>query len=401
MKKEGKEKEKKMTVAVPGAGGTVGGYVVDFLLSIKYGNGERKHDVITIDRPGTLGHLRKRVEDGQKGLLVVECDLCDENTVSNCLCGSDAFGIGSADAVILLAADLDIRKTYNQLKEINVNVPIKLYRGLAKKLGKVFIHFSSGSIYADDGPYTLDEESRVEGKSGYEYSKIVSEDCLKILASEERMPKLIIVRPSLIYGPRGRFLASGVMVVPPLLQFLLDGLSPRISGGPKTNLVHAEDVARAAVFLLENADKVKSGEVFNVADDTPVGFGEVVGAAVEAYGIEGKFGFPLPPAFLLAPLKPIINTKLFFDIFDAPVDLVWWIIRKKYGIKAAFSARFEKEMAPHFTKDTIFSNEKIKRLGFLFEYPSVHDGMKNVVAWYKENGWIPKQVAPFWKLFGK
>lgn len=358
----------------------------------------KNYAVIAVDRPGTLGHLRKRVMEGQDGLLVLELDLCDEGKIGTCPCGSDARKISNTDAVIHLAADLDIRKPYEAVKNINVDVPVNLFKELAKRRGKVFVHFSSGSIYDGDG--ILDESSPVRGKSGYEKSKIESEKKLKELVSMPNAPKLVILRPALIYGPRGRFLASGVMVMPPILALLFgENLAPKLWGGPRTNLVHAEDVARAAVFLFENADKVKSGDVFNVADDSPVGFGEVFDAAVAAYGLEGVFGFSLPSSKLMKPFKRIIDTATFFKVFDAPVDLLWWVIRKKYGIKVNFSARFEKEMATYFTKDTIFSNGKIKMLGFMLKYPDVRSGMKNVVKWYCDNNWIPKKIKPFWKVW--
>ncbi len=387
-----KEEKRIMTITVTGAGGTVGSFVVDLLLSKGY-------NVIAVDRPGAVECLRKRREAGQEGLLVMEIDLRNEKTISNCFYDSDARQIPNADAVVHLAADLDIRKDYKALKKINVDAAINLFKELAKRRGKMFIHFSSGSIYADDGPYELDEKSPTKAKSGYELSKIRSEECLQLLASYQNAPKLIILRPALIYGPYGRFLASGVMVMAPLLSFLFgENLAPKLCGGPKTNLVHAEDVARAAVFLLENEKKIKNGEVFNIADDTPMGFGEVFVAAVAAYGIKTRFDFPLPPAALLALFKRVIDTELFFKIFDAPVDFLWWIIRKKYGVGSNFSARFEREMAAYFTKDTVFANDKIKQLGFKFKYPSVREGMKNVVEWYCDNNWIPKKVKPFWKF---
>ena len=377
------------TVTVTGAAGTVGGYVVRELL-------EKKYAVIAVDRPGTLRHLREVVKE--KSLMVREMDLCDEKRAGNALYGSDAFLISNADAVINLAADLDITKPYSSLKSINVDAPVNLFKELITLRGKVFIHFSSGSVYADCGPYELHEDSPVEGKSGYEISKIISEECLKVLAGYLNAPKLIIIRPSLIYGRGGRFLAAGVMALPPILGFLFGEKVPRIHGGPKVNLIHAEDVARAAVFLLENEEKIKSGEVFNVADDMPVGFGEVFDAAVEAYGLKRVFPLPLPSPVFMAPFKHLIDTELFFKIFDAPIDLLWWAIRKKYGIKSNFNARFEKEMAAYFTKDTIFSNDKIKRLGFSLKYPTVKEGMKNVVEWYRMRNWIPKEVKPFWKV---
>ncbi len=390
------EERKIRTVTVTGAGGTVGGYVVDLLL-------ERGYGVIAVDRPKTLESLKKRaIITGQKGLAVVEGDLRkNESTYKFLIPPYDTRdSIFDVDAIIHLAADLDIRKSYLDMVDINVRAPMKLFEELKEARGRVFIHFSSGSIYGDCDSGELEETSPVKGKSGYECSKIESEENLKVLAGFCGSPKLIIVRPALIYGPKGRFLASGVMALPPVLQFVFNGFSPRMSGGPRTNLVHAEDVARAVVFLLENENKVKSGEIFNVADDTPMGFGDVCDAAAEAYGLTRAFGVPIPPAKMLALLKRIIDTDLFFKLFDAPIDVMWWLICKQHGIRANFSARFEREMAAYFVKDTVFSNKKIKQFGFQFKYPSVREGMKNVVSWYKENGWIPQKVRPFWRARG-
>ena len=33
-------------------------------------------------------------------------------------------------------------------------------------------------------------------------------------------------------------------------------------------------------------------------------------------------------------------------------------------------------------------NSKLKATGFTFKYPTMEEGMKETLAWYKENGWF-------------
>ena len=49
-------------------------------------------------------------------------------------------------------------------------------------------------------------------------------------------------------------------------------------------------------------------------------------------------------------------------------------------------------MAGYITHQYYFSNQKIKDLGFQFEYPDFKKGTLEVIQWYREMGWIEDDI---------
>jgi hypothetical protein len=57
--------------------------------------------------------------------------------------------------------------------------------------------------------------------------------------------EVTILRPCMIYGPRGRFLGAKFLLVPTLAKSFL-GAVVGLVGGTRTNWIHAQDAARAS-----------------------------------------------------------------------------------------------------------------------------------------------------------
>jgi nucleoside-diphosphate-sugar epimerase len=353
------------TVAVTGAAGTVGGYVVDVLRQSGY-------RVIAIDRSGTV------LPEADVGLEVRRGDLTDDCFCDACLQG--------ADHIIHTAALIDIALDYDELKPINVDAVTYLYEAARRYRLRTFIHFSSGSIYDHQG-HLIGEDTPLRGTSPYETSKIESEEVLKAFHGKGG-PAYVILRPSLIYGPRGRLLGAPLAAVPPIL-FMFTG-SPCLGfvGGPRLNWVHGEDVARAAVYCMENDNCW--GETFNVADDTPLPIADALNATTRAYGLELGTHVPIPPKWFTRMFYRVIDTDFFFQALNGATGPLWTMVRSRYDLLDELQVKVDRATATYFVRDVIFDNSKLRRAGFDFRWPDFRQGIGEVVRWYQEHNWVPQ-----------
>jgi nucleoside-diphosphate-sugar epimerase len=352
-------------ILVTGASGCVGGFLVSDLL-------RRGYQVVATDLKG------KSFPAGRERLTIIEGDLSDPVFTASL--------VEDMDAVINTAAVVDISLPYSMLAPINVDAVRVLFEK-AKQIGvKHFIQFSSGALYKASTT-RIRETVPLEARNDYAKSKM---DAEMILFSKPRvmMPYVTVIRPALIYGPRGKVLMASIATLPPLVK----SLGPyyvKMVGGPKTNMVHGEDVARAAVFLLNNPRAY--GEVFNVADNDPRHFTDFINSAMEAYGLKPLgSGIPYPPVTLLNSIMPYIARDEIFNPLNRISSMLWNRIVKKYRLQKELSPRIDKESLEFGIQDIIFDASKIKALGFQLKYPRFQKGWKNTVEWYQENHWIPR-----------
>jgi UDP-glucose 4-epimerase len=351
-------------VVVTGAAGTVGSYLVDELL-------EKGYQVRGVD-------IRAPREPGRAKMEFIEGDLTDP--------GFAASVVQGMDAVINTAALVDISLSYEELYPLNVEAVRVLYQKAAEAGARKFVHFSSGSIYGKPEGELLTEDTELSPSSPYEQSKVDSEKLLAEISQDEGLD-WIVLRPGLIYGPGARFLLADIAAIPPLLRFVLGKNIPALRGSIRTNVVHAEDVARAAVFLMRNAAPARA---YNVADPTPLDVGTIVTAAIRAYGLETRFTIPLPEPGTLRPFKPILDSDIFFRTANKPLAPIWKELVEEHGLVPGLNPTLDRETAPYMFRHSVFSVDRLRVRGFRWKHPDVRESMPAVIRWYVENGWIPK-----------
>lgn len=369
-------------VLVTGAGGTVGSYIVGELL-------KRGYRVIATDLSAEVfdySYWAKCSKDTKGSFGFGVADITDERSLER------LFQFGKFDAVIHSAALIDVSLPKDLLMKVNLDAVKNLYEIFAKNGGKIFVFLSSGSIYGNDK--ILTETSPFEATSDYEESKLRAELFLDKRCAEkrEKYPQVVTLRPSLIYGPRNKFLAATYLGIAVILSEFLKTKTPRFCFGPKTNLVHAEDVARAAVFLMENEKTWICGmnNAFNICDDSPLGFGDHLSKIIEAYDNDTlDIPLPLPPAVFLRLFRRVYESFVFINCFNGLSKGIWKEIIKRHNLEEGFLPEISRAMTPFFGQDTIFHNKKIKTFGFKLKYPNFSEGIKTVIPWYKKNKWIP------------
>lgn len=226
--------------------------------------------------------------------------------------------------------------------------------------------WGAGGIYRLPGrpeDLPLREDSPIEPASNYLRSKWEEEERVARFCFERGL-RWSSIRPTTVYGPRAVY-AGG--------QLFLDAMRMKRVVVPrnfnfKLPSVHVRDVCRAALHLAEHPET--DGEAYNLNDDSRMGTAEFFERIAQEMGHE----------FRTLPAVPVRLFKMNL-IFLAKLGR--WR-RRWFGGKRP---RFEEDSLKYFGRDFVYSNEKLKKTGFQFEYPDFAVGLKETVAWYKANGW--------------
>lgn len=169
------------------------------------------------------------------------------------------------DAVIHLAAlsndplgDLNADLTY----DINYRSSVNLAR-LAKQAGvRRYLFASSCSLYGAGGDDMLTEESQFNPVTPYGHSKVLSEQEISQLASDDFSPTFL--RNATAYGvsPRHRF----DLVLNNLVAWAVatGRVFIKSDGTPWRPIVHIEDISAAFLAVLEAPQSVVHNQAFNV-----------------------------------------------------------------------------------------------------------------------------------------
>ena len=232
-----------MTVLVTGAGGFVGGHLVDLLV-------ERGEHVRILARPG---------EDvtrlAQAGVEVCRGDLTDLPSLE--------AAVDGADRVMHCAARTGPWGPQAEYELVNVCGPRILVEAAMAAGVRRIVHVSSVTVHGVDVHGTADETAPLRGGNDpYSRTKVAGEQLLQQMIRDKGAP-VTIVRPGLVYGPRdtnsfGRFarlVEQGKMVIIG-------------SGNNHPPLIYVKDVARG-ILLASEAEKA-IGRAYLLVNDEPV-----------------------------------------------------------------------------------------------------------------------------------
>jgi nucleoside-diphosphate-sugar epimerase len=235
---------KNATIAVTGASGLLGPYIVRALL-------ERGARVIALLRDPSKGSaLQKR------GVILRQADLCDKNSLR--------AGFEGAEVVVSNAGLLTwSEKTLDTLMQVNVQGVKNVFEAMSEAGVRRAVHISSAVVYQKKKPqhYTESDPLRTPDDVGSHYSYYaLSKACGEREAwrcSKERNIALTTLRPSGIYGA---FDQKGFMRTFRTLMNLPIAPYPTHLFIPN---VYAGDVAEAVCLALEN--EISVGQAYNLA----------------------------------------------------------------------------------------------------------------------------------------
>ena len=350
------------TILVTGAAGTVGNYVIPLAEAAGF-------RVIANDltAKGVQQPVRGEVRPG---------DLRDRAFVEDLVRG--------CDFVIHTAALLDVGAPAAALREVNTEVVATLHETAEQAGVQRFVQVSTAMLYAEGQPQPLTEESRIAPRGDHGRSKLEAEEVLR--GRGDRGPAWTILRAAPLYGRRGRHFAAALLAAGPVTR-LVTPVLPRPSGGPTATLVHAEDVARAAVFVLGREDT--AGEVFNVADEDALTLGDRVTETYRAYGLPTVGSGSLPRPVLDRIAKLFVQPGAYHAADSAALG-AWRLVVLRHGLKPALRVRLDREALTLLYDDLVVDASKLRALGWLPRYPRFAEGWRQVLRWYQAERWVPR-----------
>ena len=215
------------------------------------------------------------------------------------------------------------------------------------------------SSQAVSGPssegHPVREESPPAPISHYGKSKLESEN--ETLKFRNRFP-LTILRAPTIFGPRDPILL-------PYFKFINKGILPSLGKIQKLlSVCYVKDLIKA--FDLSTSESLKSGDIFHVADSTPISWDELGLAAGEALKVK------------LRTIKLPISTLY-------PFYLISEMIGKISGNPSILSR--EKYLEMKQSAWTVNTEAAQKILGFT-PFLSFQEAIQETMDWYKKNNWL-------------
>lgn len=344
------------TILITGAAGTVGSYAA----SLAEAAGFR---VIASDVRGSAVAMPVRGE-------VRTADLTEPLALPELVKG--------CDYILHTAALLDVAAPAATLSAVNTDAVVDLYNA-AKDAGvKRFVHLSVARLY-EAGADAMVETSPLAPRGPYALSKHGAEVFLR---GQVDGPSWTILRAAPTYGRRGRHFAASLLAVGPILR-LTSPVLPRFEGGPLGTMVHAQDVARAMLYVLERDEC--HGEVYNVSDGDVLSLGERLSVTFDAYGLRTA---RVPSAFN-AYIRRLGSERL-DRVLDRAAMVGWKGVVARHGIKSRLRPRFDREVLELVHEDLVVSIDKLRAIGWEPRYPRFEAGWSEVLRVYQAERWVPR-----------
>jgi nucleoside-diphosphate-sugar epimerase len=355
-------------ILITGAGGFVGTWLTQEFIS-------SGHSVRAADLPRADLSRHQTM-----GAVPVECDVTDLQSMERA-----AEGV---DIVVHAAGIFDLSATPELLWAVNRDGARAMAEVAAEKGATRFVMISSTSVYGRNA-IDVDEDAPKNPTHDYDRSKCAGEEAA-IAACEKHHLPITVIRPTLIYGPGGRYgIANALALMALRSQHGLAKL-PIATGGPCGHHVHVEDVARAVVSLATDARAI--GGIYNLADDSPLPAGELIRILGEATGV--RITTPALPWWLtrfFGLLKPIL--RRIFVKENSRLLHMWQKLADKKELVVALQPRIDVDWVDFMFLPHSYDNRRLKALGFEYRHPDVRVGLRETVSWYKENRWLPSADA--------
>ena len=242
-----------MRIVVFGAGGFVGGWICEEL--------SQRND---IEHFACIRQWASAVRLARRGIDIRQIDMEDANALQR----------------MLTRVDVVVNATMPPPSREPALVAT-LYAACANAGVRRFIQFSSAAVYGNRTG-DVDENMTPTPVNDYGRAKVATEKGL-IKAASRSGPQLFIVRPSIIYGPFSR--GWTVRYVERIVNGRWRGLGKLGEG--TCNLVHAHDVARAAIRAA-TANIEPGVHVLNINGPEVVSWNEYIQRLGDALGVPDR-----------------------------------------------------------------------------------------------------------------
>jgi nucleoside-diphosphate-sugar epimerase len=324
---------------ITGATGFVGGHLVEACAA-------RGWNVRALVRSSSETGLLE-----QHNVALIRGDMTDRAALAEALQG--------VEVVFHCAAKVGDWGPVEEYRAVNVEALRGLLDACRAQPLRRFVHFSSLGVYAARHHHGTDETEPLPAHhiDGYTQTKVESEQLVMSYYRDHQLP-VVVLRPGFIYGPRDR------TVMPKLLENLRQRKVRYIGGGKRAmNCIYVGNLIEAALLAVEKPEAV--GQIFNLTDGEFVSKRHYIDTIVEGLGLPHPKQASLP-------------------LWLARV-MAWWMERDARKKNSPKAPRLTQGRLKLFGLNLDFSIEKAKRdLGYRPRW-SFDEGMRETVAWYKQN----------------
>ena len=246
--------------------------------------------------------------------------------------------------------------TESMFEAINVNGTRNIMAEAMRSGVKQIVHCSTVAAMGICTEVPATEDSFCNPHHPYGRSKLRAEELVRGMVKDQGLPAAI-VRFSMVYGP------GDPRDILKLTRLARKGLFPKVGSRPKlTPLIHVADAIQG---LLLAAEKGNPGEVYLITNRDSLPFDGIRKILQQALGIY-RLPLYIPEWAALA----VAST-----------------VEKTYPILGKVPPVARKNIESTLA-DRVFSIEKASReIGFDPQIDPA-DGLKETVAWYKEQGWV-------------
>ena len=330
-----------MRVAVTGAAGYIGSRLVERLR-------RAGHGVLAIDRAAPAGA-------GDADFL--RCDLCDPGAYRDALVGVDLL-------CHLAAAKGDWGISDAEYRRDNVIATEALLDSARHAGVRNWIFYSTVSVLGPSDA-ALDERAPRRPANPYGASKAECEALLERYARDERGARVLILRPSVVFGPGNPWNTNIFRLIEAIARrrFVMIG-----RGADVKTTSYIDNLLDAHEFLVAREARLPSAgvEVFHYVDAPGETTAELVARIYRLLGRRQR-SFRLPLA-LAAPLALVGDAASSAFGVDLPIT----------------SARVRK-----FCTATNFDAGAIRRQGFIQRVDN-EEALRRTVAWYRDQSTRPE-----------
>jgi GDP-L-fucose synthase len=260
----------------------------------------RNANIYVAGHRGLVGSaiVRHLIADGYTNIVTRTHDELDLT------CQADVdrfFDVERLDIVILAAAKvggIGANSSYPaQFIYQNLSIALNVIEA-ARKFGvKKLLNLGSSCIYPKMAPQPLKEEYLLTGSleptnEAYAIAKIAAIKLCRYY-NEEYGTNFISIMPTNLYGPGDNYDLSSSHVLPALIRKFHEAKvsgDPVIlwgDGSPLREFLHADDLADAAIFLLEKANCSDIGEIINVGSGEELSIHDLAGLVASVVGYDG------------------------------------------------------------------------------------------------------------------
>jgi dTDP-glucose 4,6-dehydratase len=259
------------SVAVTGAGGFIGGHVVERLVR----DGARVRAMCRYNsrnERGTLDWLQPNVV---AEVEVVLGELRDLESVATAIDGSEI--------VLHLGAQIAIPYSYvnpRDFFEVNVLGTLNVAQAALRHDVQRVVHTSTSEVYGTAQSVPITEAHPLEPQSPYAASKVAADKLMDSYHRSFELP-VCVLRPFNTYGPR----QSARAIIPTIISQALAGSTLRLGSlHPRRDLTYVEDTAAAFVAAATSDGAV--GRTIQLGTNHDVSVGDLVDMVSEVLGRE-------------------------------------------------------------------------------------------------------------------